>query len=67
MASDLTPAPKASQAMHRFIDESVEPFEGYTAGSYYPLQIGHRLGPLQRYHTVHKLGHWRLVHHMVRA
>jgi serine/threonine-protein kinase SRPK3 len=57
MASDLTLTPNASQAMYRFIDESVEPFEGYTAGGYYPLQIGHRLGPLQRYHIVHKLGH----------
>jgi serine/threonine-protein kinase SRPK3 len=57
MASDLTPAPNASQATYQFIDESVEPFEGYTAGGYYPLQIGHRLGPLQRYHIIHKLGH----------
>jgi serine/threonine protein kinase len=57
MASDFTPAPNASQATYRFIDESVEPFEEYTAGGYYPLQIGHRLGPLQRYHIVHKLGH----------
>jgi serine/threonine-protein kinase SRPK3 len=57
MASDLTPAANASQATYQFIDESVEPFEGYTAGGYYPLQIGHRLGPLQRYHIVHKLGH----------
>jgi serine/threonine protein kinase len=57
MASDFTPAPNASQATYRFIDESVEPFEGYTAGGYYPLQIGHRLGPLQRYRIVHKLGH----------
>jgi serine/threonine-protein kinase SRPK3 len=57
MASDLTPAPNASQATYQYIDESVELFEGYTAGGYYPLQIGHRLGPLQRYHIVHKLGH----------
>jgi serine/threonine-protein kinase SRPK3 len=57
MASEFTSAPNASQATYRFIDESVEPFEGYTTGGYYPLQIGHRLGPLQRYHIVHKLGH----------
>jgi serine/threonine-protein kinase SRPK3 len=56
MSSDHTPAPQVSQAIYQFIDESVEPFEEYTAGGYYPLQIGHRLGP-SRYHIVHKLGH----------
>jgi hypothetical protein len=54
MASDLTPAPNASQVTYQFMDESIEPFEGYAAGGYYPLQIGHCLGP---YHIVHKLGH----------
>jgi hypothetical protein len=57
MVSDLTPAPNASQATYQYIEESVEPFGGYIAGGYYPLQIGHRLGPLQRCHIVHKLGH----------
>jgi serine/threonine protein kinase len=36
--------------------EDIEPFERYTAGGYYPVQIGDQFCS-SRYHIVHKLGY----------